>query len=72
MPAVFIVLKAQTFWCQVVHVMGVGARPFPGSSPDEEEEEELSALMQKLRAAKPPTEVMKVCNHGLVLQDSQA
>ena len=36
---------------------GTGARPFPGSGPDEE----LSLLMQKLRAAKPPAEVMKVC-----------
>ena len=43
------------------HVPGcAGARPFPGSGPDEEEEEELTALMQKLRAAKLPAEVMKV------------
>lgn len=44
-----------------MHRVAAGARPFPGSGPDEEEEEELSALMQKLRAANPPAEVMKVC-----------
>lgn len=44
-----------------MHRVAAGARPFPGLGPDEEEEEELSALMQKLRAANPPAEVMKVC-----------
>lgn len=61
MPGIFTALKAQTVWCLVMHVMGPGASRFPGSGPDEEEEEELSVLMQKLRAAKPPAEVMKVC-----------
>lgn len=30
------------------------------NDPEEEEEEELSVLMQRLRAAKPPAEVLKV------------
>ena len=51
----------QAAQCDVMHNMAAGARPFPGMGPDEEEEEELSALMQKLRAAKPPADVMKVC-----------
>lgn len=34
--------------------------PSAGGAPDEEEEGELSALMAKLHAAKPPAEVMKV------------
>ncbi|KAL3159511.1 hypothetical protein ABBQ38_009929 [Trebouxia sp. C0009 RCD-2024] len=41
---------------------GLKPMPSPGGAPDEEEEGELSALMAKLHAAKPPEEVMKVAN----------
>lgn len=33
-----------------------------GSEAEEEDEEELSALMARLKAAKPPAEVLKVCS----------
>lgn len=56
----------QAAQCDFKRVTAAGLKPMPspGGAPDEEEEGELSALMAKLHAAKPPEEVMKVfCLH---------
>ncbi len=42
-----------------MNVTASGASPKSGD-PEDEDEEELSVLMQRLRAAKPPAEVLKV------------
>lgn len=58
----------QAAQCDVICETAAGSRsmPFPGAGPDEEEEGELSALMAKLRAAKPPAEVMKVLSYNIL------
>ena len=42
-----------------LYILGTGASG--ANDPEEEEEEDLAALIKRLRAAKPPAEVLKVC-----------